>query len=174
MKTQTIQKIKCGPSFAVKKLAQANRMISFMAKKHPDITAVYDAMEPIQITLSDPDVKTGVAKDRNKCAFATAACRLFKSDDAYVGIQMACLKFGNKLIRFNIPESVSREIVCFDRYKNCDPSKEYRFSAVTPHRRLSRIQEEPKHHNGKIKKARKGKFIPRHWTKDIRKSAMKE
>ena len=176
MKTQKVHGIKCGPPFAIKKLKIANRMLSYMAKKHPDVTTAHDALEPVKLTLSDPDIKNGVAKDHTKCAFANAACRMLKADDAYVGIRMACLKFGTKLVRFKLPESVSREIVCFDRHRDCDAShKSYQFSAVNGDRKLGRPYRlsAEKNGNGTAAKPRKGSFVPRHVTKRIRKSSAK-
>lgn len=175
MKTQKIKGIKVGKPFAIKKLAVTNRILSYMLKKHPNVAFAYDALEPVQITLSDSDIKNGIAKNNTKCAFSNAACRMLKADDAYVGIRMACLKFGNKLVRFKIPESVSREIVCFDRHRDCDAAhKSYRFSAVTGDRALGRPYRESAEKNGNstAKKPRKGQFLDRHMTKHIRKSKL--
>lgn len=168
MKTQTINGIKCSQPFAIKKVAQSNKMLSFMFDKHPGISAAYDALQPVQITLTPKDIKNGVPKDPTKCAFAKGSCVTLNADDAYVGTRMACLKFGDKLVRFRIPESVNKELFCFDRHRKCKASKTYRFSAIPPHRRLGRPYHTPKKNGKKNLKRRNGGFVKKHMAEGIR------
>lgn len=174
MKTEKINGITIGRPFPIKKVARSNKMLSYMATRHPEIKTAHDALEPMQITVSPSDVKNGVKMNHTKCAMALASCKALKADDAYIGINMACLKFGTKLVRCRIPESVSREIVCFDRHHDFDPDKTYRLSAIPPNRQLGRSDPKPKTNGQRHPRRRTGGFLSSRRTAHARKSAAKD
>lgn len=170
MKTQKIHGIQCGDRFPVGKVRDGNRILHHMIQKHPDVEAVYDALESVQITLDPSDIKHGIPKDHTKCAFASAACSTLKADAAYIGVDMACVKLGKSLVRFKIPESVRLELVCFDRSGKCVPGKNFRFSKVPPMRRLGRVvRKGPGTGKKKPNVNGKGRYLSKQRTARIRK-----
>lgn len=173
MKTQNTNgiNVKHGQPVPVKKVWQSNKMISYMARKYPEITQVCDALEPMQITLTPRDIASATRKHHTKCAFAHAACSTLGAEAAFIGKEMGCIKLGDTLTRFCFPESVSQQLRMYDATGKCEPSTSYRFSAVPTHRRLGRQQRPPKK-NGTKQPNRKnvGKELQRHHTENIRKA----
>lgn len=76
---------------------------------------IKDATSRIKIVVTDNDVVSAKKADSKHCALARAALRLPGVKAAYFFRQIAFLEYANKMLKFHLPESVTREIVTFDR-----------------------------------------------------------
>lgn len=76
---------------------------------------IRDANSRIKITVTDDDVVLAKKADSKHCALARAALRLPGVKAAYFFRQIAFLEYRTKMLKFHLPESVTREIVTFDR-----------------------------------------------------------
>jgi hypothetical protein len=81
----------------------------------PAVTTVTQARDNIQIEVLPRDVAHGRAKGHHVCAMARACKRTFDLDGAIVSLGSAYLIKGVRATRYIVPQSVSREIVSFDR-----------------------------------------------------------
>lgn len=84
-------------------------------KYFPNVRRVVDAKRPLNIEVLDEDLNTAEVQNHQTCAMAVACKRAFDLDGAIFGIDTAYLVHGKKATRYQLPESVSREIVSFDR-----------------------------------------------------------
>lgn len=90
---------------------------------------IVDAKEPLTIEVLPNDVNKRGKKDQRHCAFACAAKRQLKTDEAFVFKTSAYVRSGDTLVRYNLPPSVTREIVAYDRSGEMEPGI-YQFSKV--------------------------------------------
>ena len=81
----------------------------------PDVKKVSDADEAIEIEVTKADNKSAKVRNHNACALAVSCKRSLHLDGVIVSINTAYLIKGTKATRYKLPESVSREIVSFDR-----------------------------------------------------------
>lgn len=81
----------------------------------PQVESVEDGKKDIMIEVTTKDIANSKIKDHAKCAFATACKRTMHADGFMVSTRTAYAIFGKKAIRYRLPESVSREIVSYDR-----------------------------------------------------------
>lgn len=146
-------------------------MICWAAKIFPQVKTAHDAYSPIKIRVMAKDTPNAKQKSPSSCAFAKAACRELDADGAYIGMVESCVIVGDKVIRFQTPESVRREIVSFDRHRDFRPG-EYQLSAVCPGRRMGARKEQRRVRRLRPNRNRKPKSIPDvfHKTVAIRKS----
>lgn len=87
-----------------------------MYKRADDLgIPIKDATSRIKIVVTDNDVVSAKKADSKHCALARAALRLPGVKAAYFFRQIAFLEYANKMLKFHLPESVTREIVTFDR-----------------------------------------------------------
>lgn len=134
--TNVTQGIKHGPSFPIEKSSRASWSLAGKIRHHfPTVKILCDAMQPVRIDVGDTDRTAAEPQEHTQCAFAKAACRMFKADGAFIGINTSYLVFGEKAIRFLTPASVAREIVTFDRHQDFSTGI-YRLAAVCPSQRL--------------------------------------
>jgi len=103
----------------------------------PEVDRVADANKPIKITVKKSDVEKAKVKTHDSCAMARACEREGVCDSALVFPRMAFLVKGNLAVRYRVPESITREIVCFDRTGDFRPG-EYQLSPVSDRERLDR------------------------------------
>lgn len=134
MKTQTIHGILTGPSYQIYG-GNGKNNAAIVRAKFPNVKTVSDSHQPIQIELTDKDIRMATPGDHTCCAFAIASRRCWKADGAYIGIETSYLVFGNHAIRFSTPATVARETTSYDRAKMAAPGL-FRLSAVRPCRRL--------------------------------------
>jgi hypothetical protein len=161
--------LKIGPA---RPIGTSNKMICWAAKTFPQVKSAHDAYSPIRIRVMAKDTPSAKQKSPSSCAFARAACRELDADGAYIGIVESCIIVGEKVIRFQTPESVRREIVSFDRHRDFRPG-EYQLSAVCPKRRLgARKTKTPNGSRVRLNRNRKPKTVPDvfHRTVAIRRS----
>lgn len=105
--------------------------LKIVQKFFPKVKTVVDAAHKALIEVSKKDTESKGIKDHNNCAMAVACKRKFKLDGVIISRSMAYLIKGTQARRFKLPESVSREVVSFDRGAGFSPGK-YELSAVPP------------------------------------------
>jgi hypothetical protein len=108
----------------------------------PDVKKVVDADEAIEIEVTKADNKSAKVRNHNACALAVSCKRTLHLDGVIVSINTAYLIKGNKATRYKLPESVSREIVSFDREGGFDEGS-YKLNPVHKGQRLGERQERP-------------------------------
>lgn len=94
----------------------------------PNVDRVADATKPVIINVTKRDVSVSKEKTHDACAMARACERQGTCEHALVFPNVAFLVKGNLAVRYRVPESVTREIVCFDRTGDFRPG-EYQLSA---------------------------------------------
>ncbi len=91
-------------------------MKPYVYKRADDLgIPVAEAKRRLLVTVTDEDVVKAKKADSKHCALARAALRLPNVNAAYFFRSTAFLEYEDKMVRFNLPESVRREIVSFDR-----------------------------------------------------------
>lgn len=90
---------------------------------------VVDATHDIALHVLSIDVKNAKKNDPKSCAAAKAGQRELKKD-VRVFITRTYVKEKNHWVRYKTPESVSREIVSFDRGSSFEPGT---YIVKTPH-----------------------------------------
>lgn len=113
----------------------AQTALSIVQKFFPAVTSVEDAKEPITIEVSKEDATSKGRRDHKHCAFAIACQRTMRATGVIVAVKTAYLIFKDQAYRYRLPESVSREIVSFDRDASFAPGT-YRLSVTPPWNRL--------------------------------------
>lgn len=76
---------------------------------------IEDAPEPLVIRLKPIDIKRGKRLDQTSCAFAKGICRQEEAQAVWIGLSSAFVEWSDKILRYTVPESVSRELISFDR-----------------------------------------------------------
>lgn len=79
------------------------------------MVSVSDATRSLNIEVSPRDIKSSTARNHKVCAFAAACKRAKHLDGAIIAVKIAYMIKDGKATRYSIPESLSREIVAFDR-----------------------------------------------------------
>jgi len=74
-----------------------------------------DATRPIVVGVAVDDILKSRTKNSKCCAFARAAKREPGVRAAYFFRSTAFLEFGDRMVRYSLPQSVQKEIVSFDR-----------------------------------------------------------
>ena len=106
-------------------------------KFFPNVKSVSDADSDMFVEVTAHDVKNSAKKDINGCAMAVAAKRQFKATGMVVSPSVAYVVKHDKAVRFQLPTSVQKEVVSFDRgggfdtgeYELHRPSKSARIGA---------------------------------------------
>lgn len=100
----------------------------------PQVNRVADSTKSLKVTVTERDCKNAKERKEDDCAMAHALEREVKCDGAIVRPRVAYIIRGDLAIKYQVPESVSREIVSFDRHHDFRPG-EYQLSAVYKCRR---------------------------------------
>ncbi len=69
----------------------------------------------MKIEVTPRDASSKAVRDHNGCAMAVACKRALKLDGVIISRSIAYLIKGDHATRFKLPESISREVVSFDR-----------------------------------------------------------
>ena len=137
--------------------------VKLVQRYFPDVKTVKDADQPILVEVTNRDTKSAKVKNHKACAMAVACKRMTHADGVIVSVQTAYIIHGDKALRFNLPESVAREVVSFDREAGFAPG-EYHMNPPSPSRKLGSRTGSPKD-----KSTGNGKPIKRvHKTEGIR------
>jgi hypothetical protein len=89
--------------------------ISIVKQFFPKVTKVNDADKPMTIEVTKADNNSAQVRNHNACAMAVACKRKMKLDGVIVSIATIYTIKGDTATRYRVPQSVSREIVSFDR-----------------------------------------------------------
>jgi hypothetical protein len=105
----------------------------------PQVEDVKDAKHPLLVEVTKNDNKSAKVRDHKACAMAVACKRAEKADGVIVSVMTAYVIKGNTATRYRLPQSVSREVVSFDREAGFEPG-EYTMSPPVPTSRLGSMR----------------------------------
>jgi hypothetical protein len=89
--------------------------LQVVQKFYPEVSEVKDATKPLDIEVLSKDINSSSVRNHKACAFAAACKRAKQVDGCIIAIKVAYLIKDGKATRYSVPESLSREIVAFDR-----------------------------------------------------------
>jgi len=143
-------------------------MSTYITKRAEDLgLSVVDADKPLQVEVKPTDIEKAVQKNSKCCAFVRACERSLDINAAFFFRTKAWLEYDDKIVRYELPPSVQREIVAFDRSRKMAPGV-YQLSAVSPRNTLAakaavRAKEPRGRHASKgiIPAGRKGGLVHR-------------
>lgn len=92
-------------------------MSTYITKRAEELKLpIVDADEPALVELTDQDVARAQTKNSRACGFVRACERQMPNvRAAFFFRSTAFLELDDKIVRYRLPESVQKEIVCFDR-----------------------------------------------------------
>lgn len=129
----------------------------------PKVTRVVDATRNATIDVTSTDANSKAVKNHAACAMAVACKRKFQLDGVIISRTTAYLIKGTRARRFRLPESVSREVISFDRGAGFAAGK-YALAKIPPGGRLGARPA-----RGKDNAKRDGKpKRERHFTTNVR------
>lgn len=136
--------------------------LGIVQKFYPRVTAVIDAKHDVEIEVTAMDCSRATSKSPNACAMARAFKRTY--DGAIISTSVAYLIRGDTAERYKVPNSVTREIVSFDRNHDFRAGQ-YRLNAPSAAFKLQprRSRLKPERHDKQY-----GKVKSRHRTAGIR------
>ena len=126
--------------------------LNIVQKFFPEVTSVSDSKKTIQVEVIEADSKNAKVKNHQACAMAVACKRAMQADGVIVAMTKAYIIFGKKAIRYALPESVSREVVSFDREAGFAPGI-YQMRPPKPTDKLGAVRG-GNHHTGTGKPAK--------------------
>ncbi len=89
--------------------------LEIVRKFFPEVSAVSDAKKTLHVSVTRKDSNSSTVKNHKGCAMAVACKREHKLDGVVISRKRAYLVKDGKAVRYALPESVSREVVSFDR-----------------------------------------------------------
>lgn len=137
--------------------------LSVVRKFFQKVRRVVDATENVRIEVTAADAAASAKGDHAHCAMAVACKRSFHLDGVIISRSKAYLIKGTVARRFDVPDSVAREVVSFDRGGGFAPGF-YSLSRIGPQGRLGVRQNPNKNRSGKS--SQRPRF--RHLTKKVR------
>jgi hypothetical protein len=114
----------------------------------PQVEDVKDAKHPLVVEVTKSDNNSAKVRDHKACAMAVACKRAEKADGVIVSVMTAYVVKGNTAVRYHLPESVSREVVSFDRNAGFEPG-EYAMIPPCATSRIGKITGGNNHANGR-------------------------
>lgn len=99
--------------------------LKLVQRYFPDVNRVEDAVKPVTIEVTKKDTKTAAVRDHRACAAAVACKRQLDCDGVIISRAIAYLIKANVATRYEVPVSLSKEVVAFDRGGVFEPG-EYR------------------------------------------------
>lgn len=109
-------------------------------KYFPEVTQVEDADKSVILDVTKGDVAKAERRAHKTCAMAVACKRALEADGVIISVKTAYVIKGKKAQRYRLPESVSREIVSYDRDSQFAPG-EYHLSKPEPSTRLGAVRK---------------------------------
>ncbi len=134
-------------------------------KLFPNVTEVVDGSGDINIRVTKIDTQSRAVKNHTECALAHACRRSMHADGAMINVTTAYIVKGATATRYTLPQSVSREIVAFDREAAFEPG-DYHLHTPPPSAKLGTPQRSGSRDNfnrGNGKATR-----PHHLTENVR------
>lgn len=118
---------------------------------------VVDAKKGLILKVGQKDIDDAERSNPSNCGFAKAAVRQFKAQSAHFFRSVAWVETPRAIVKFNLPGSMQKEIVAFDRAKAMVPGT-YKLSAVNPNARQNVARA-----RNKARREKLGKYA--HWSK---------
>ena len=106
------------------------------------MTECYDSPVGVEVSVSKKDCETAKKLNPSECALAQAAKKELHADGVIIGMSTSYIIKGKRALRFATPESVSREIISFDRHQDFAPGEYY----LTPKAPTARLGTEQKNY----------------------------
>lgn len=107
-------------------------MSTYITKRANELgLKVVDAKSPLMLKVEKEDVDKSTLKNSKMCAFARAAERTLPIRAAFFFKTTAWLEYEDKIVRYNLPPSMQKEIISFDRSRSMEPGT-YRLASVNP------------------------------------------
>lgn len=115
---------------------------NYVSKRAFDLELpVVDATEPLALQVTNLDVQNAVDKNSKCCAFVRAAERQVDNiRAAFFFRTLAYLEYDDRLVRYQLPPSVQKEIVSFDRSRIMMPGL-YQLSKPSPAATLKALKK---------------------------------
>lgn len=136
----------------------------------PEVTSVVDSKVGLNVEVTKRDINAATVKNHKACAVAVACKRKMHADGVIISINRAYVVKGKRAYRYNVPRSVAREVVVFDRGGQFEAGT-YRLEAIPSYQRIgtkkhgARRNGSGSSHNGNLAKRFK-KY--QHKTENIR------
>jgi hypothetical protein len=108
---------------------------------YPQVRRVKDAKKPLFLDVTAKDCARGKTGKMDSCALVRAISRT-EGHPALISRSVAYTIEGTTAVRFALPDTVTREIVSFDRTKTFMPGR-YRLAKPFPTNQLGAVR--PKH-----------------------------
>jgi hypothetical protein len=89
--------------------------LAIVKKFFPNVSTVSDGKKTVRVEVTKKDSNSSTVKNHKGCAMAVACKRTFDLSGVVISRDRAYLVTGDKAVRYALPESVSREVVSFDR-----------------------------------------------------------
>jgi hypothetical protein len=121
--------------------------LQVVRKFFPNVKSVVDANRNARIEVTKHDETVSKRKSHKTCAMAVACKRKFHLDGVIISANRAYLVKGDQARRFELPPSVTKEVVSFDRGAGFEPG-EYELSKVSPTARLDHPKRGKGHQGG--------------------------
>lgn len=120
-------------------------MSSYVTKRAFELKLpIEDAKESLVLEVQPEDVSRAQQKNSRCCALVRAAERQMADvRAAFFFRTTAYLEYDDKIVRFNLPPSVQKEIVAFDRTRHMEPGV-YQLTRPTPTQTLSATKKRSK------------------------------
>lgn len=125
--------------------------LTTVRRYHPNVNRVIDAKKDLKISVTAEDGQSAKKKAPDACALANA-CKRGSFDGAIVSMAVAYMVKGDTAYRYIVPQSISREIVSFDRHQDFAPG-EYALKKPTKSMKLGprKYRLNPDRHKVKYK-----------------------
>ena len=120
-----------------KQAAIGQKALAIVKHFYPSVNKVRDADEPVTVEVTEKDEKGSKRKEHADCAFAVACKREFDLQGVIIAKSTAYMVKQRVAIRYKVPQSVSREIVSFDRGADFAPGT-YK---LVPYAKATRLGE---------------------------------
>lgn len=105
--------------------------LEIVRKFFPEVSKVTDARSVLHVSVTRKDSNSSTVKNHKGCAMAVACKREHALDGVVISRKRAYLVKDGKATRYELPESVSREVVSFDRNAGF-AAGEYQLSVPPP------------------------------------------
>lgn len=121
----------------------AKTALKIVQKMFPNVTSVVDAGRARLIEVERADLRSATVQSHRACAMAVACKRKLDLDGVIMARSTAYLIKGRRATRYSVPESVTREIISFDRGAQFEPGT---YRLIPPVKKLGEPQGERSPH----------------------------
>lgn len=142
--------------------------LNIVKKFFPKVTKITDATENSFIEVTARDAASKAVRDHGACVMAVACKRKLHLDGVIISRSTAYLIKNGEATRYKLPQSVSREIVSFDRGAGFETGQ-YQLDKIRPSQKLgARSERAPDPREGAHSESKKPKSKFKHVTTNIR------